>query len=87
MESNEAKVLAILEALRIFTLFHSKLVVESDSQNVASSSILPPWSKIKVLSSSLCVEFRHVGRSANYFAKALAKQGMVRSHPFLAYPS
>ena len=38
MESNEAEVVAILEAIRIFTStsFRSRLVVESDSLNAIS---------------------------------------------------
>lgn len=78
MESNEAEVLAILEGLQIFASFSfPKLLVESDSMNVVSwvSSItLPPWgfkfyfNEIKMLSSSISVEFCYVGWSANSFA-------------------
>lgn len=79
MESNEAEVVAILEALQIFISSHSKLVVESDS--------LHPWrfqflKQIKVLSSMIEVNLHHVGHLANGFADT-AKQGVERSIPFV----
>lgn len=66
-ESNEAKVLAILEALWLFSRsFQAKLIVESDSSNMvkwASHIDSGPWSffffssEIKELSSDLDVVF------------------------------
>lgn len=93
MESNEA-VAAILEVLCIFaSSFDSKIVVESNLKNAISwvaSYTLLPWgfqfyfNEIKELSSKLSVEFQHVGRSANGFANALAKQGVDILAPFIA---
>lgn len=75
MDSNEAEVVAILEALQsFFPSFHSKPAVESYSSNAiswVSIKVLPPWrlqfyfNEIKTLSSLVIVEFHHVGRSAN----------------------
>lgn len=63
---------AILEALRFYiSTFGSKLVVESDSQNViswVSSSVMPLWrfqfylNEIKMLSPYFGVVFQHVGQ-------------------------
>lgn len=96
MESNEAEVLAILEAVRIFasSSFNSRLEVKSDSLNViswVSSSAVIPWrfqfylNEIRVLTFSIQVKFQHVRRSANGFADSLAKQGVDRSSNLMAF--
>ena len=96
MESNEAEVVAFLEAIRIFTSTssRSRLVVESDSLNAiswVSSSAMFSWkfqfylNKIRALSSSIQVSFIHVERAANGFANSLAKQGVDGSSNFLAF--
>lgn len=79
-ESNEAKVLAILEALRVLSWsFQGGVIVESDSSNTISWG--KPWKfhfyfdKIKPLAPCLQVVFCHVIRLANGLADALAKQG------------
>lgn len=97
MESNEAEVVAILEALRrFFPSFHSKPVVESYSSNAiswVSFKVSPPWrlqfyfNEIKTLSTLVIVEFHHVGRSANSFAYSLAKQGVDTAIPLVGFPS
>ena len=47
-ESNEAEVLAILEALRIFSAsFHAPLVVESDSTNALGWLLKPDSRPLK----------------------------------------
>lgn len=79
MESNEAEVVAILEALQIFISSHSKLVVESDSLHPCRFQFLK---QIKVLSSMIEVNLHHVGHLANGFADT-AKQGVERSIPFV----
>lgn len=89
MESNEAQILAILEALQLFIHhFRNNLTVERDSLNVISlvcTCALPPrrfqfyFNEIKELSSSISVELCRVGRSANGFADSMAKQGFDRS--------
>ena len=67
--SNEAEILAILEALRILRRF-----------NCGKG----PWrfqfilNEIKSLSSSIPVTFSYVSRSANFIVDALAKQVVVR---------
>lgn len=90
--SNEAEVVAILEAPRIFTSFpFPKLLVDSGSMNAiswVSSTALPRqfqfyFNEIKMLSSSIFVEFCHVGQLANSIADSLAKPGMDRSIPFV----
>ncbi|XXG44210.1 hypothetical protein AAC387_Pa01g4073 [Persea americana] len=85
-ESNETEVLAILEALRLFfSSFREKLLAESDSSNEG------PWrfhflsAEIKSLSSQGYVEFRHVRRLANAMADSIAKQGVDRVTPLIAY--
>eukprot|EP00268_Persea_americana_P021089 TRINITY_DN21101_c0_g1_i1.p1 TRINITY_DN21101_c0_g1~~TRINITY_DN21101_c0_g1_i1.p1 ORF type:complete len:199 (+),score=31.91 TRINITY_DN21101_c0_g1_i1:157-753(+) len=91
-DSNEAEVLAILEALRILSSsFQGCLIVESDSSNGISwvaRSMVKPWkfqiflNGIKGLASSLSVVFSHVIRSANGLVDSLAKQGVQRSSPW-----
>lgn len=93
IDSNEAEVIAIFEALRIFfSSFSTKLVVESDSMNTISwisSSKSTPWrfhfyfNEIKVLSSSISVKFQHVGKSVNGFADSLAKLRVDSSAHFV----
>ena len=96
MESNEVEVLAILEAIRIFSYFyfHSSLVVKSDSliaMSWVSSSSMFPWkfqfymNEIRALSPMIQVVLKHVGRSANGFADSLAKQGVDRSSDLVAF--
>ena len=95
MESNEAEVLAILEAIPIFSSssFPSSLVAESDSHNAiswVSSSTMFPWRfqfyaiEIRDLSSMIQVVFKHVGRSANGFTDSLAKLGVDISSDLVA---
>ena len=96
MESNEVDVLAILEAIRIFSSasFQSSFVVQSDSLNAiswVSSSTTFPWksqfymNEIRALLSLIQVGFKHVGRSANCFANSLAKQGADRYSDLVAF--
>ena len=85
--------LAILEAfLLFFPSFQDGLTVGSDCSSALSriSSKEGPWrfhflSDIKVLSSIGFVEFKHVGRPAKAMMDALAKQGVDRVVPFVAY--
>lgn len=91
-DSNEAEVLAILEALRIFSRsFQRRLVVESDSLNAISwvgINISKPWkvqftfNGIKDLASNIGATFHHVLRSTNGLADALAKQGLLGVIPW-----
>ena len=86
-ESNEAKVLAILEALRIFSFtLKENLIVESDSSNAirwASKAERGPWrlqyyfNEIKALSFSIKVSLSHIYRSANFMANSLAKLAYI----------
>lgn len=96
MESNEAEVVAILEAFQIFSLvsFNENLVVESDSFNAifwASSSAKFPRrfqfyvNENTLLSSMLRVKFQHEGRMDNGFADCLAKQVVDRSLDLLGF--
>ena len=96
MKSNEAEVLAILEAVQNFasSSFNSKLEVERDSLNVISllsSSTVIPWrfqfylNKIRYLPSSIQAKFQHVRRSTNGFAASLTKQWMGRSFHLMAF--
>ncbi|XXG62464.1 hypothetical protein AAC387_Pa05g0816 [Persea americana] len=90
-DSNEAEVLAILEALCCFKkYFHGALIVESDSSNAiawVTNKKINPWkvqflfNEIRVLSTSSSVVFRHELRLANSFADVLAKQGVERVSP------
>ena len=93
-DSNEAGVLAILEALRIFSrLLQGSLIVESDSFNAiswVSINISKPWklqfafNEIKVwLLLLVPLFFMFLGR-LNRFADALAKQGVTRVIPWEA---
>ena len=90
-DSNDAEVLAILEALPIFlSSFHGPLLAESDSTNAVGWLLKPnsrPWkfqfhfNEMKKISSSLVVSFGHVMRHANSMADTLAKQGVDRASP------
>ena len=83
-DSNEAEVLAILEALRIFSRsLQGRLIVGSDSSNGISwvmNSTVKPWkfqfflNEIKEFASSHSVVFSHVIRTANGLVDPLAKQ-------------
>lgn len=93
-ESNEIKVLAILEALRLlFSSFHEQLLVESDFSNAISwiSSKEGPWKfhflflEIKYWSFQGLVGLKYMGRSANIVADSLGKQGVGRFVPLTAY--
>lgn len=92
-ESNKTEVMAILEVLQLFFSFPDRLIVESDSSNTISwiSFMEGPWrfhflfSEIKFLSSLGLVESKHGVRLANSMADALAKQGVDRSIPFIAF--
>ena len=88
---NEAEVIAILEALRIFSAsFHGPLLVESDSANVVGwllSVILVPGS-----SNFTSMRSRNfpplwlsplVMRYATSMANTLANQGVDRSSPWV----
>ena len=86
-DSNEAEILAILEALRSYSgRFLEDLIGESDFLNDISwvDYRKGPWrfqfilNEIKSLSSSISVTFSYVSRLANFMANALAKQGVVR---------
>lgn len=86
-DSNEAEILAILEALRIYHRpFQYPLVVESDSMNAVywARSFKGPWkmqfylNEIKVLMTGNCIFFQHVSRSTNGMPDSLAKQGVDR---------
>lgn len=87
-DSNEAELLAILEALHIFnTLYQNLLIVERDSSNAISwvNSFFGPWkmqfylNEIRLLASPSPVSFQHISRSANSMAACLAKQGVDHS--------
>lgn len=93
LEYTGAKVVANLEELRIFlSSFVHKLVIESgcsiNTISWVSSSSNVPWrfqfylNEIKVLVSSIQVEFQHVGSLTNNFADCLAKQGVDGSLRF-----
>lgn len=93
-ESNEAKVMAILEAFRLFiSSFQAGLIIESDSSNSIGwiSSYEGHWkfhfllSDIKFMSSQGLVEFKHVGRLANVMVDSLGKQGVDKVVPLIAY--
>lgn len=96
MESNKVKVVAILEALLIFTSsFHSKLVVESGSLNDiswVSSHALPPWrlqlflNENKVLSSSVLVEFQLLGDHLMASPIQWLSKGWINSLCSLCFP-
>lgn len=91
--SNEAKVMAILEALRMFDdIYNLKLVMESDSSNVIvwiSTSSESPWrfhfilKEIKFLFSMIQVKLSRVLHSVNAMKDSLAKQGLERPSPFV----
>lgn len=82
-DSNEAEVVAILEALRMFVgVYNLKLVVKNDSPNAigwVSTSNGGPWrfhfivNESKFLSSMIQVEFSDVLRSVNALADSPVK--------------
>lgn len=85
-DSNEAEILAILEAFCIYgRSFQFNLIVESDSFNVVSwaRTFGGPWklqfyfNEIKGLSTGCRTSFQHVSRT-NGLANSLAKQGVDR---------
>lgn len=86
-DSNEAKVLAILEALRLLSrYFMEVLIMESDSSNAiawVSNRRVSPWrfqfhfNEIRVL--LLIVVFHH----NNSMTDVLAKQGVERLSPWV----
>lgn len=96
MESKEAKVVAILEALQIFvsTSFLESPVMEGNSLNAISSVSLRaifPW-RFQFYSTRssiylLCfnVKFQHVGRMGNGFVDSLVKQGVDRSSDLFSF--
>lgn len=84
-DSNEIKVLVILEALCIFfTSYQHSLIVVSGSFNATSwvKSFHGPWkmqflfNKIHRLASLSQVSFQHIRRSTNGMTVSLAKQGV-----------
>lgn len=85
IDSIEAEVLAILEAMHIFSSsVQGSLIIKSDSsilllgwslQIVVLGNFLYNFQEIKVHSSSLEVFFQHVGRSAIAFADVLVSKG------------
>lgn len=91
-DSNEAKVLAILEALRLFRVsFQQHLIVESKSFNViswVSNSAIGPWkfylyfNEINFLSLEMGVEFRHILRSVNEEADVWLTEALCSSFFF-----
>ena len=93
-DSNEAEILAIHEALKLYKVsFNHPLIVESDSLNAISwvtNLAKGPWrfyfylNEIKSLSSQLEVEFRHILHSANEEADVLAKRGVAQQFVFFA---
>lgn len=75
-ESNDVEVMAILEALWIFSSsFQDRLIEESDSFIAITQACR------KELCFHLCVEFQHKIRSANSLTGALAKQGVDKVEP------
>lgn len=94
-DSNEAEVMVVLEAIWIYSSqIQEKLIIESNFPNAISqvSGLNEgPWKfyfhldEVKALSSSLQVVFKHVGRTAKSMVDLLAKQGMDRQNPFLAF--
>ena len=82
-DSNEAEVLASLEALRCFSrCFQGDLIVESDSSNAiawVSNRKHFPWkfqflfNEIRAFTTTINVVFRHQLRTTNCMADALAK--------------
>lgn len=90
--SNKAEVLAILEALRIFSRsFQRRLIVESNSYNaiswVGSDKGKPlklhfSFNEIKYSTSFIPVDFCHIIRSANGLVHALEKLGVGRTIPW-----
>ena len=86
-DSNEAEVLAILEALRIdHTFYHHYLIVESDSTNAISwvKSLNGPWKlqfifdEFSHLIFDMQVTFHYISRYANGMTDCLAKQRVGR---------
>lgn len=72
-DSNEVQVLALLEALRIYSgSFHECLNVESDSSNALRITFhensITILNEIRAFSSSIQVVFEHVNCSANALA-------------------
>ena len=94
-DSNEAEVLAILEALHVYSgSFLKEFRMKNDSLNAISwvnSMQASPcefqfyFNKIKFLSLASQVVFCHVNQSANGMANAMAKQGLDRVVPLEAY--
>lgn len=87
-DSNQAEVLAILEAVRIYSSsFLNSLIVKSDLANTISwvNSLRGPWkiqflfNEIHHLMSLIRVSFQHISRPANGMADCLAKQGVESS--------
>ena len=94
LKTNEAKILAILEALCIYCRsFQVSLIIESDSFNVVSwaKAFKGLWkmefyfNEIRALSYSIQVSFIRVGRTTNSFVDSLAKEGVDRSSNFVPF--
>ena len=100
-DSNEAKLRAILQAIRITsqqtTLLHTALgiIIESDSRTAiswASGSSQPPWilngfvNTIRTIMNFIPpISFLYTPREGNSVADQLAKQGVVRHEDFIAH--
>lgn len=92
-DSNDAEVLAILEALKLFSgNYGGALILASDSSNAitwVSNRKAIPWkfqfyfNDTRELSASINVSFHHEVRSANSLADRLAKQGVERLSPWV----
>lgn len=82
-DSNEAKILSILEALRIFcSLYQQLLILESDSSNAISwvTSFNFPWT-LQIYFN----EIRHLASRSQVSFQHISKQGVDRSCNLDAY--
>lgn len=99
MEINSAEILAIYRAVKITTskeeLKGAKLILESDSKNAVlwcNSDCGGPWNLNFQLSfirnvrqGGMDISIVHRGRSANFVADSMAKQGLHRNSEFIAW--
>lgn len=92
-ESNETEVMVILEALLLyFSPFQDRLLVESEplTLSLGSPPNEGPWRFHSLFRNQMFVltkpcEFKHMRRSANTMVDTLAKQGVNRGVPLIAY--
>lgn len=90
-DSNEAKVLAILESLWCFSrYYHGNLIVESDYSNALSWILNRKayplkfqflFNEIRVLSTTINVNFQQKSMSSNIMVDVLAKKDVGRVFP------